>query len=95
MSRRQQRDFADAAGPGWHGTGKPPAWAREILARDGDVTITDDMVVTLHRPGETPEEYSARVSAASPPLSPRQKEVIRAAVRGYRDPSSVRGPAPD
>jgi hypothetical protein len=43
----------------------------------------DHVIWVFHREGESPEEYSARLQAAAPPFSERQKEAIRAAAREF------------
>ena len=83
MNRKRGRDRAEAQGPGWHGTGPCPEWAGKILARDRDVAVTNDRVSILHRPGELPGEYRARVSAAAPPLPDEVQELIRDGVTEY------------
>jgi hypothetical protein len=84
-SRFQFRRWAELGG-GWEGTGECPDWAREILARDPDVLIDDRGVEVLHRRGETPGEFRARCSAASPPLTEDQERVLRNVFRGYYEP---------
>ncbi len=78
------RRWADRdGGGGWEGTGEPPEWAAEILARDPDVLIDDRGVEVLHRRGEAPAEFRQRCKAAAPPLTDEQKEYVRDCVREY------------
>lgn len=57
-------------------------WRRRVAA-DPDVIITDRGVEVLHRPGESREEYSARLHAVRPPLSDEAKIEIREAADEY------------
>jgi hypothetical protein len=50
---------------------------------DPDIVVTDRAIFVLRRKGETLEEWLARFRKAAPPLSERQKEVIRAAGAEY------------
>jgi hypothetical protein len=65
-----------------HGESELEFWRRKVAA-DGDVIVTERSVRVLHRDGETQEEYSARLQALAPPISERQRDAVRAALREY------------
>lgn len=62
------------------------------ISEDDDyVLITEDGIIVLHREDESTEDYLARVSAAWPPLTARQRQAIRAAAAEYWE--TVSGPS--